>query len=132
MELSADFASELRSNYRKYLCKSIYKLVFLKNYTPHTHIQILSITELEANSISMIHVFTITDHVIKCGLIKIFYESLTKVKRVMIFLLGIAVARVSTSNLLFPSPDSVMLISFSIRKSFMKTSSSKVLPFLEV
>lgn len=56
----------------------------------------------------MIHVFTITDHIIKCGLIKIFYESLGKATWVMIFQLGIVVAMVSISNLLFPSLDSVM------------------------
>jgi len=78
LELPAIFASELGSNYRKYLCKSIRRLVVLKNYPPYTHIQkhteILVITELAANSISMIHVFTITDHIIKCGLIKIFMK----------------------------------------------------------
>lgn len=91
-----------------------------------THTQILSITELEANSISVIRVFTITDYTIKCGLVKIFHESLEKVTWAMIFLPGIAVAMVSASNLLFPPPDSVMYFSFGIYKPFMKMSSYKV------
>lgn len=50
----------------------------------------------------------------------------------MIFVLGIVVAMVSTSNLFFPSPDSVMIISFSIYKSLLKMGSSKVLSFLKL